>query len=63
MFLNKIVAGRPSYLTFFLSLDARNTACTAAGYPPAVKTTSTGGEMFFLRIAQVIGTSYHNCMS
>lgn len=63
MFLNKIVEGQPFYLTSFLSLDAKNTACTAAGYPPAVITTSTAGEMFFLPVEQAIDISYHNCMS
>lgn len=63
MFFNKGAAGQAFYLTPFLFLDARNTVCTAAGYPPAVIPTSTGGEMFFLPVEQVIDTSYHNCMS
>lgn len=63
MFLYTIVAGQPSYLTSFLSLDARNTACAAAGYPPSVITTSTGGEIFFLPVEQVIDTSYQHSMS
>jgi len=45
MLLNRIVAGHPSYLTSFVSLDARHTACTAAGNTPAVITESQNHRM------------------
>lgn len=54
MFLNKIMAGQPSYLTLFAPLDARNTACTAAGNPLAITTNSPGTQMFFLFSSSLI---------